>query len=75
MEEIGTRLIDATLMIAEGLKPKIGKSMVGIISSDKKRRFVDGTLVHTTKVLSVDTDGEDWIVKTLNTTYLVKGIM
>ena len=60
---------DAVLRLAPGDSPVAGYVIWGQIYKDKKGRFPDGHLVHTSRIVEVVATPTDTFIKTLNSVY------
>lgn len=64
-----TKYYDAELGLYAHVKPMVGTSMTGKIFNDKKERFNDGTIVHTSVVKKIEQLEDGIFVTTRNTVY------
>jgi hypothetical protein len=63
---------DAVIKVQKGTVPLVGTVLWGTMYGDQKGRFVDGTVLHTSRIREVSADSEGVYVATMNSVYKVE---
>lgn len=68
-------IYDAVLKVAPDEVPLVGYVLWGEIHNDRKLRFSDGHLVHTSKIRAVNANSDGVFISTMNSIYKVEEIV